>query len=79
MYYQKALKAQNQYRNLHHISFWEMAIANLALWDIPTSLDYWRTLAAEATVSLYSVLLCVQEDLRYLHAASDCLVVSTLR
>ena len=49
-YYQKALQAQNQYRNLHHISFWEMAIANLALWDVPASLECWRTLAAEASV-----------------------------
>ena len=49
-YYEKAMKAQNQYRNLHHISFWEMAIANLALWDVPASLEYWRILAAEATV-----------------------------
>ncbi|RDX42324.1 hypothetical protein OH76DRAFT_1488762 [Lentinus brumalis] len=51
VYYQKALQAQNQYRNLHHISFWEMAIANLALWDVAASLDHWRTLAAEASWS----------------------------
>ena len=50
VYYQKALESQNQYRNLHHISFWEMAIANLALWDVPASLECWRTLAAEASV-----------------------------
>lgn len=50
VYYEKALQAQNQYRNVHHISFWEMAIANLALWDVPASLDRWRTLAAEASV-----------------------------
>ncbi|KAM5534139.1 hypothetical protein V8D89_012159 [Ganoderma adspersum] len=62
-YYEKALKAQNQYRNLHHISFWEMAIANLALWDIPASLEHWRTLAAEATWSkstyTYGVAVCL--------------------
>ena len=50
VYYQRALESQNQYRNLHHISFWEMAIANLALWDISASLARWRTLAAEASV-----------------------------
>ena len=50
VYYQRALDSQNQYRNLHHISFWEMAIANLALWDVPASLVRWRTLAAEASV-----------------------------
>ncbi|KAI1787088.1 hypothetical protein LXA43DRAFT_1184699 [Ganoderma leucocontextum] len=62
-YYEKALKAQNQYRNLHHISFWEMAIANLALWDVPASLEQWRTLAAEATWSkstyTYGVAVCL--------------------
>lgn len=51
-YYQKALEAQNQYRNLHHISFWEMAVADLALWEIGDSLECWRTLASEATVRL---------------------------
>ncbi len=56
VYYQKALQAQNQYRNLHHISFWEMAIANLALWDVAASLDHWRTLAAEASVSSLRIL-----------------------
>ncbi|EIW57037.1 uncharacterized protein TRAVEDRAFT_151658 [Trametes versicolor FP-101664 SS1] len=50
-FYRKAMEAQNQYRNLHHISFWEMAIANLALWEISASLECWRTLAAEATWS----------------------------
>lgn len=68
VYYQRALQAQNQYRNLHHISFWEMAIANLALWDVPASLDRWRILAAEATVrpiplcnssALFFFLCCV--------------------
>lgn len=49
-YYKRAMEAQNQYRNLHHISFWEMSIANLALWDIPASLECWRKLYAEATV-----------------------------
>lgn len=50
VYYQRAMDVQNQYRNLHHISFWEMAVANFALWDIPASLDCWRQLRAEATV-----------------------------
>ena len=50
-YYKKAMQAQNQYRNLHHISFWEMAIANISLWEISASLECWRTLEAEATVS----------------------------
>lgn len=50
-YYQRALEVQNQYRNLHHISYWERAIAYLALWDISASLDCWKLLHAEATVS----------------------------
>ena len=49
-YYKRAMEVQDQYRNLHHISFWEMAVANFALWDIPESLDCWRKLHAEATV-----------------------------
>ncbi|PIL26355.1 hypothetical protein GSI_12111 [Ganoderma sinense ZZ0214-1] len=62
-YYEKAMKAQNQYRNLHHISFWEMAIANLSLWDVPASLEHWRTLATESTWSkstyTYGVAVCL--------------------
>ena len=50
-YYKKATAAQQQYRNLHLISFWEIAIANLALWDIQQSLECWAILKAEATVS----------------------------
>jgi len=50
-YYQRAMEVQNQYRNLHLISFWEMATANLALWDIPASLECWKILKAEATWS----------------------------
>lgn len=49
-FYTKAHESQSQYRNLHHISFWEIAIANFALWDIPASLVCWRDLQAEATV-----------------------------
>lgn len=49
--YKKAAAAQQQYRNLHLISFWEIAIANLALWDIQQSLECWEILKAEGTVS----------------------------
>jgi Protein of unknown function (DUF3808) len=49
-FYTKAHKSQSQYRNLHHISFWEIAIAKFCLWDIPGSLVCWRDLQAEATV-----------------------------
>jgi len=50
-YYTKAANAQLQYKNLHLVSFWEIAIANLSLWNIPQSLDCWVTLKAEGTVS----------------------------
>jgi len=51
-YYTQAMESQKQYRNLHHISFWEIAIANLALWDLEESLKCWRNLEREATVSI---------------------------
>ena len=50
-YYSQAMRAQSQYRNLHHISNWEMAIAHLSLWDIKSSLSCWTELEKEATVS----------------------------
>jgi hypothetical protein len=49
--YQKAMSVQSQYRNLHHLSFWEMAISNLALWEIEESLNCWRNLHKESTWS----------------------------
>ena len=50
-YYSQAMRAQSQYRNLHHISTWEMAVAHLSLWDIKSSLSCWTELEKEATVS----------------------------
>ncbi|KAF9481046.1 hypothetical protein BDN70DRAFT_876780 [Pholiota conissans] len=65
-YYTKALESQTQYRNLHHISFWEMAIANLALWDVEASLRCWRDLEREATWSKaiysYGMAVCLLES-----------------
>ena len=56
------MESQKQYRNLHHISFWEIAIANLALWDLEESLKCWRNLEREATV-------CVQGfDFEWIYA-----------
>ena len=49
-YYRKAANAQQQYKNLHLVSYWEIAIANLALWDIKQSLECWVTLKTEGTV-----------------------------
>ena len=50
-YYSQAMSAQSQYRNLRHVSNWEMAIAHLCLWDIKSSLICWTELEKEATVS----------------------------
>ncbi|KAH9054765.1 hypothetical protein EDB87DRAFT_1767585, partial [Lactarius vividus] len=49
--YQKAMSVQSQYRNLHHVSFWEMAMSNLALWEIEESLKCWRSLHKESAWS----------------------------
>jgi Protein of unknown function (DUF3808) len=50
-YYNQAMRAQSQYRNLHHISHWEIAVAYLSLWDIKSSLSCWTELEKDATVS----------------------------
>jgi TPR repeat protein len=50
-YYSQAMRAQSQYRNLHHISNWEIAMAHLSLWDIKSSLSFWTELEKESTVS----------------------------
>jgi hypothetical protein len=44
------MTVQSQYRNLHHLSFWEMAVSHLALWEIEESLKCWRNLHKESTV-----------------------------
>ena len=51
IYYNQAMRAQSQYRNLHHISHWEIAVAYLCLWDIKSSLSCWTELEKDATVS----------------------------
>jgi hypothetical protein len=57
-YYARAAQAQSQYRNMHHVSWWESAIANLALWNVDASKDWWCRLRGEATVSLILLLGC---------------------
>ncbi|KAF5329368.1 hypothetical protein D9619_009454 [Psilocybe cf. subviscida] len=65
-YYQRAMEVQTQYRNLHHISFWEIAISRLALWDVRGSLECWRDLEREATWSkaiyTYGMAVCLLES-----------------
>ncbi|KDR77972.1 hypothetical protein GALMADRAFT_224382 [Galerina marginata CBS 339.88] len=64
-YYVRAMESQQQYRNLHHISFWEIAIAHLSLWDLKESLVCWRDLEREATWSKaiysYGMAVCLLE------------------
>ncbi|KAI5827074.1 hypothetical protein K523DRAFT_392413 [Schizophyllum commune Tattone D] len=65
-YYTRAMEAQKQYRNLHHISHWEIALAHLSLWDLDTSLEYWELLEADATWSKaiysYGLAVCLLES-----------------
>ena len=81
-YHRKAAAAQQQYRNLHLISYWEIAVAGSVLRDIQESLECWVILKAEATVSQFrsrmgwpaNIFAVVKSDLRFrhgnLHAAS---------
>ncbi|THG96567.1 hypothetical protein EW145_g7756 [Phellinidium pouzarii] len=62
--YTRALTAQTQYRSLHYISFWELAIANLALWEVGASLEQWHAQEREATWSK----AC------YIYGAASCLL-----
>lgn len=61
--YRTAMEVQSQYRNLHMISYWEIAIANLALYNPAESLECWRCLHAEATWSkasyAYGIAACL--------------------
>ncbi|KAG7451588.1 uncharacterized protein BT62DRAFT_984650 [Guyanagaster necrorhizus] len=64
-YYTRAMEVQTQYRNLHHLSYWEMAVANLALWDMAASLECWKVLEKESTwskaVYTYGMAVCLIE------------------
>jgi hypothetical protein len=51
------MSVQSQYRNLHLISFWEMAVSYLTLWEIEDSLKCWRSLHKEATVRLAALYM----------------------
>ncbi|KAF8989356.1 hypothetical protein BDQ17DRAFT_1434505 [Cyathus striatus] len=60
-YYTKAMHSQSQYRNLHHISWWEVSIAYLALWEVEKSMEWWKSMVQEATwsKSIYSYGMAV--------------------
>jgi hypothetical protein len=61
--YQKAMNVQSQYRNLHHLSFWEMAVSHLALWELEESLKCWRNLHKESTVCITYIPTCDGADI----------------
>lgn len=49
-YYARGAQCQAQYRSMNHISWWESAIANMTLWNVRASIEWWSKLAAESTV-----------------------------
>lgn len=61
--YHQAMKSQNQYANLHQISYWEIATSNLSLWKVSESLECWRHLYAESSWSkaiyTYGIAVCL--------------------
>lgn len=61
--YEAAVNAQSQYRSLHYVSFWELAICNMAIWKLDESLRFWKLLQAEATWSkacyAYGAAVCL--------------------
>ncbi|KAG2110020.1 hypothetical protein BD769DRAFT_1365263 [Suillus cothurnatus] len=63
VYYARAAQAQTQYKNLHHISWWESAVACLGLWRVSDSRSWWGKLGGEATWSkatyTYSEAACL--------------------
>ncbi|KAH6894046.1 hypothetical protein BKA70DRAFT_1320347 [Coprinopsis sp. MPI-PUGE-AT-0042] len=64
-YYTRAMQSQSQYRNLHHVSYWEMAVAHFSLWDLKASLECWKPLEKESTWSkaiyTYGLAVCMLE------------------
>ncbi|KAF9067920.1 hypothetical protein BDP27DRAFT_1327995 [Rhodocollybia butyracea] len=60
-YYTRAMEVQSQYRNLHHISFWEISIARMACWHLRGALEAWEILQEEASwsKSIYSYGMAV--------------------
>ncbi|KAJ7659454.1 hypothetical protein B0H17DRAFT_1171824 [Mycena rosella] len=70
-YHAQAMKAQAQYRTLHHVSWWECAVACLALGQVggegeDGSLAWWRRLEAEAgwskSIYTYGMAVCLLES-----------------
>ncbi|KDQ49454.1 hypothetical protein JAAARDRAFT_42869 [Jaapia argillacea MUCL 33604] len=82
-HYKKAMEAQDQYKNLHHISYWEIAISYLALWEVEKSLECWHVLMADATWSkacyTYGAAVCLLQNGWTVEAAKLFEKIPTLR
>jgi hypothetical protein len=59
------MEIQSQYRNLHHISYREIAVCQLTLWNSEGSHGCWRILSKEASWSkctyTYAVGVCLRQ------------------
>ncbi|TEB19564.1 hypothetical protein FA13DRAFT_1844951 [Coprinellus micaceus] len=67
-YYVRAIEKKHEggkYRNLDHISYWEIACASLALWDVRAGEVWWDRLEREASWSKaiygYGLAVCLVE------------------
>ncbi|KIY66759.1 hypothetical protein CYLTODRAFT_398199 [Cylindrobasidium torrendii FP15055 ss-10] len=62
-FYIKSIESQSQYPQLHAMSYWELAVVYISLWDVPSSLSYWRKLESESTWSratyMYGIAACL--------------------
>ncbi|KAG1873955.1 hypothetical protein F4604DRAFT_1582539 [Suillus subluteus] len=54
VYYARAAQAQTQYKNLHHISWWESAVACLGLWRCVFCVLVWRGVLVEGSAGWWS-------------------------
>ncbi|KIM66408.1 hypothetical protein SCLCIDRAFT_1211163 [Scleroderma citrinum Foug A] len=82
-YYARGAQCQAQYRSMNHISWWESAIANMTLWNVRASIEWWSKLAAESTWSkatfTYAQAACLAELGEHAAAAKLMENVSGLR
>ncbi|KAG8757111.1 hypothetical protein FRC14_002373 [Serendipita sp. 396] len=65
-YYTSGMEVvQEQFKSLQGVSVWELACAHLAMWDVPSSVENWRRLKAEAgwskAVYTYGLAACLYE------------------
>ncbi|KAG8808352.1 hypothetical protein FRC17_003991 [Serendipita sp. 399] len=66
-YYTSGMEVvQEQFKSLQGVSVWELACAHLAMWNVPSSVENWRRLKAEAgwskTVYTYGLAACLYQQ-----------------